>query len=126
MNEDELFYSLDFGSYDLSEIKVSRKIPICLVLDCSGSMCGDKINELNQNINKFLSYVKKNEKAKRICDLCIITFGGDGVQIIHDYDSVDNIDFNNLEAYGQTPLGAAVLKAQELLDARGNITMIIV
>ncbi len=117
MSED-LFNSLDFGSYEFANVKVSRKIPICLVLDCSGSMQGEKINELNVNIHRFLDYVRANGKAHRICDLCIITFGGDGVNVASGYDSIDNIKFVDLTASGCTPLGAAVEKAQELLDLR--------
>ena len=115
--EDDMFFKLDFGSYDFANVKVSRKIPMCLVLDSSGSMEGDKIKELNTNIHKFLDYIRNNAKASRICDLCIITFGG-VVNIVNNYSSIDDIDFEDLVAGGRTPLGSAVAKAEELLDAR--------
>ncbi|MEG1663092.1 MAG: VWA domain-containing protein, partial [Clostridia bacterium] len=111
------YFNLDFGNYDFANVKISRKIPICLVLDNSGSMGGEKILELNNNIRKFLDYIRSNPKAKRICDLCIISFGNI-VSVVNGYDSIDNITFNDLKAYGGTPLGAAVEKAEELLDLR--------
>ena len=73
--KEDTYYSLDFGNYDFTNVKISRKIPICLVLDSSGSMRGGKIAELNSNIHKFLDYIINNPKARRICDLCIISFG---------------------------------------------------
>jgi uncharacterized protein YegL len=113
----DFFDELDFGDYSAKTIKISRKVPICLVLDDSGSMAGDKIKELNKNIEDFLRYVKNDAKAARIADIAIITFG-DTVKVKSGYESIENIKFSGLYAGGKTPMGAAVSKAVELLKER--------
>ena len=82
------FDDLDFGDFNAPATGSSRKVPICLVLDCSGSMRFPdgtrlpKIDELNLNIDAFLEYVRNDPKASKICDLCIITMG-DAVRVIY-------------------------------------------
>ena len=115
----DFFDELDFGEFSEKTIKVSRKVPICLVLDDSGSMAGDKIKELNKNIEEFLSYIRGDSKASRIADVAIITFG-DTVKIKSGYQNIDNIKFMGLYAGGKTPMGGAVKKAIELLKERRN------
>ncbi len=123
MNND-FFGDLDFGDFGApSAAGSSRKVPICLVLDCSGSMRYPdgtkmpKIDELNRNIDAFLSYVQSDPKASLICDLCIITMG-DSVRVVTRYTTVDRIRFQHLAAGGGTPLGTAMTKAVELLKER--------
>ena len=117
------FDSLDFGDFEAPAGGSSRKVPICLVLDCSGSMRYPdgtrlpKIDELNRNIDAFLEYVQNDPKASKICDLCIITMG-DSVRVVTRYTSVDRIRFQHLAAGGGTPLGTAMTKAVELLKER--------
>ena len=124
MNDDVL-NDFSFGNWDTSEIKTSRKVPICLVVDTSGSMMNKdgsdrpKIVELNRNIHSLINYIKNDPKASRICDLSIISFGG-VVNVVSGYSSIDGIDFEDLEPQGRTPMGEAVQKAMELLNIRRN------
>ena len=117
------FDDLDFGDFSAPSTGATRKVPICLVLDYSGSMRfpdgtrSPKIDELNRNIDAFLDYVRNDPKAAKICDLCIITMG-DAVRIVSRYTTVDRIHFQHLAASGQTPLGTAMTKAVELLKER--------
>jgi len=119
----DMFGGLDFGDFAAPSASHSRKVPICLVLDCSGSMRFPdgtklpKIDELNKNIDAFLDYVRNDEKASKICDLCIITMG-DVVRVVARYSTVDRIHFQHLSASGGTPLGTAVGKALEMLKER--------
>lgn len=112
-----------FGEWDTSNIKTSRKVPMCLVVDTSGSMMNKdgsnipKIEELNRNIHGLIDYIKKDPKASRICDLSIISFGGE-VKVVSGYDSIENIDFEELVPQGRTPMGEAVSKAMDLLKIR--------
>ncbi len=99
------------------------KLPICLVIDKSGSMnerVGGvvKIDEVNRNVLSFIKFIQQDAKARRICDLCIIAFGGERPEIISGYTSVDKINYKPLTAYGRTPLGAAVSMAIDLLEKR--------
>ena len=115
MNTNGLFDDLDFGDFSAPSSGSSRKVPICLVLDCSGSMRyadgtkRPKIDELNYNIDAFLEYVRNDPKASKICDLCIITMG-DAVHVISRYNTVDRIHFGHFAASGGTPLGTAMKK----------------
>lgn len=117
------FEDLDFGDFSAPAAGSTRKVPICLVLDCSGSMRYPdgtrlpKIDELNQNIDAFLEYVRNDPKASKICDLCIITMG-DAVRVVSRYTTVDRIHFGHFSAGGGTPLGTAMTKAVELLIER--------
>ena len=69
MDTNGLFDDLDFGDFSAPSSGGSRKVPICLVLDCSGSMRyadgtkRPKIDELNYNIDAFLEYVRNDPKA---------------------------------------------------------------
>lgn len=117
------FYDLDFGDFSDNNIDSKKKAPICLVLDTSGSMGSrgigrmTKIDELNSNVLKFLDFVRKNEKARRISDISIISFGG-RVQVVSGYTSIDNINFKPLLPDGATPMGEAMEKALDLLNLR--------
>ena len=123
MDMNGLFDDLDFGDFSAPSSGGSRKVPICLVLDCSGSMRyadgtkRPKIDELNYNIDAFLEYVRNDPKASKICDLCIITMG-DSVHVISRYNTVDRIHFGHFAASGGTPLGTAMKTAIDLLTER--------
>lgn len=125
MNNDSYFSNYDFGSWDNSNVKSYRKVPLCLVVDTSGSMLNKdgterpKIEELNANIHQLINYIRNDSKASRICDLSIISFGG-SVNVVSGYDNVENIEFQGLRAQGATPMGEAVHKAIELLQIRRN------
>ena len=123
MDTNGFFDDLDFGDFSAPSSGSSRKVPICLVLDCSGSMRyadgtkRPKIDELNYNIDAFLEYVRNDPKASKICDLCIITMG-DSVHVISRYNTVDRIHFGHFAASGGTPLGTAMKTAIDLLTER--------
>ena len=123
MDQNDFFADLDFGDFSAPAAGGTRKVPMCLVLDCSGSMRYpdgtrlSKIDELNLNIDAFLDYVRNDSKASKICDLCIITMG-DSVRVVTRYTTVDRINFPHLAANGGTPLGTAMTKAIELLKER--------
>lgn len=112
-----------FANWDNGDVKIIRKVPICLCIDVSGSMSNvdgsnmSKIEEVNKYVNVFLDYVRNDERAKKISDICIITFGGT-VNVVSSYNSIENIPNQNFKAGGGTPLGEAVSKAVELLDTR--------
>ena len=93
------------------------RLPICLVLDTSGSMIGPKIDELNKGVKFFLERMLKNPITRYSSDISILTFGGT-VEKILDFGDIENIKISNFSAGGRTPMGEAVLKALDMLEDR--------
>lgn len=113
-----------FGNFQASSNEGTVKLPVCLVLDNSGSMQDKtlgrlrKIDELNKNVIEFINYVRNDPKARRICDLCIISFGGETPEIVQGYTAIEKANFTPLSAQGRTPMGEAVQLAVSLLEKR--------
>ena len=112
-----------FGSWDDSSVVVTRKVPICLLLDRSGSM-GErdgsklqKIVEVLNNVANFIQFVRDDPRASKICDLCIISFA-ETVTVENGYCSIDQVNTPSLAVGGGTALGHAIDKAVELLELR--------
>ncbi len=82
--------------------------PCVLILDCSYSMGGKKINNLNGSLKTFAEHLQLNENTRRRVKILLITCGGSPKKIS---DWVDGADFKppTLTAGGDTPLGQAVL-----------------
>lgn len=108
--------SLTLREQDLIDNPVAR-VAVCLVLDCSSSMEGEPILELNKGVDQFFSDVKNNAYAKDSVEVCIITFGGTAKCIL-DFDHIERQDVPILEADGLTPMNDAVNIALDKLDLR--------
>ena len=96
----------------------STRVPVCLVLDTSGSMSGDPINELSEGVRLFYDAVRSDETALYSAEISVVTFGGSVTR---------KADFNTLEhqsetpefyANGGTPMGEAVNMALDMLEQR--------
>ncbi|MBF2055956.1 MAG: VWA domain-containing protein [Cyanobacterium sp. T60_A2020_053] len=95
-----------------------NRCPVILLLDTSGSMSGQPIQELNRGINTFKQDVLKDTQATLSIELAIITFGCNGVQKIQDFTTIDEFIPPVLEAGERTPMGEAIDKALDLLEER--------
>ncbi|WP_051436767.1 vWA domain-containing protein [Brachyspira alvinipulli] len=95
------------------------RVPVCLILDTSGSMSGDPIEELNDGVELFLDAIKSDEKARWAAEIAIISFGG-VVNVCSDFQGVDRINFKRFYADGGTPMEEGVMKGIELLEKRKN------
>src|SRR5213592_3069928 len=88
-----------------------------LLLDTSGSMSGGKIAALNEGLTLFKQDVSTDDLACKRVDLAVVTFGS-SVSVLHDFASIEDFDPPELAADGATPMGAAILKAGELVEQR--------
>lgn len=104
---------------DLNLVDVPfTRVPVCLALDTSGSMAGEKIKELNKGIKTFYNAVMSCEEAKFAVDLSIVSFGKGGVNTILDFDMITNQTLPELQANDLTPLGEGIKTALKNLDNR--------
>ena len=94
------------------------RCPVALVLDTSGSMHGQPIEQLNAGIQLFLDEVKRDDLARWSIDLAVYTAGG-SADCIQSFIGVEQIaGFAPLNARGGTPLGQATRMALDDLEAR--------
>jgi len=95
------------------------RVPVCLVLDCSGSMTGDPIEELRVGVEKFIKEVADNAYAKDSAEICVVTFGGH-VECLLDFENVETQSQNIplFSASGGTPMDQAVNMALDNLQKR--------
>ncbi len=85
----------------------SRRLPVYLVLDCSGSMSGDPIQAVNQGVKALIAELKTEPYAIETAYLSVITFESNARQIC---PLTELITFQepNLVAGGATALGEAL------------------
>jgi uncharacterized protein YegL len=95
----------------------SARVPICLVLDVSGSMSGAPIRELQEGVEMFFNAVRADEVAQYAAEIAIVTFGGQAKKAL-DFFAINRQEIPSLEATGDTPMGQAVVLALDLLEAR--------
>ena len=117
----------DFNFFSVPKATGGIKLPVCLILDTSGSMSERikssrgmvvKIDELNNNIDTLLQTIKNDANARIMSDICMIACGGEQPRVINGYTNVEKIQFNHIVPSGRTPLGASVEMALDLLSKR--------
>lgn len=102
----------------------TARVPICLVLDTSGSMGmthrGDKssaIEALNEGVAAFYRSVFDDEMARYAADVAIVSFSSQATTI-EDFGSVERPVPHVAVTGGATSLGTGVRLGLDLLDAR--------
>ncbi|MDR1031447.1 MAG: VWA domain-containing protein [Treponema sp.] len=89
-----------------------------LVLDTSGSMSGQPINELNQGVIQFIEEVKNDELAQYSVEVGVVTAGPDVQQQLQITPAHLIALAHTFSAGGGTPLGEAVSLALDLIEVR--------
>lgn len=93
------------------------RCPCVLVLDTSRSMAGEAIAALARGLQSFRDDVAKNAVARKRVEIAVVTFGV-MVEVARDFVTVDRFEPPPLEARGETPLGAALNRALDLVETR--------
>ena len=100
----------------------TKKLPVILLLDVSGSMSGEKIDELYDSVTTMVDTFVDEQVKETIIDVSIITFGNE-VKLHTPYTSVVDLQkkgINKFNASGQTPLGVALTMAKDMIDDKST------
>jgi len=106
---------IPFGGVEFAE-NPEQRCPCLLLLDTSGSMSGAKIAELNNGLRTFAEDLRSDAMAAKRVEVAIITFGP--VQTVQHFVTADSFQAQSLVASGDTPMGAAIMKAIALIAER--------
>jgi len=87
-----------------------------MLLDTSGSMSGAPIRELNDGLRTFEEELKADSLSAKRVEVAIVSFGP--VQTNTDFTSAAQFYAPELTASGSTPMGEAIERGLELLEAR--------
>jgi uncharacterized protein YegL len=92
-----------------------RRLPVYLLLDCSGSMSGDPIEAVRQGVRMLVSDLRGNPQALETAYLSVITFASSAQQVC---PLTELMTFQEplLEASGSTSLGEALKLLERCLD----------
>jgi uncharacterized protein YegL len=104
-----------FGGVEFADNPEPR-CPCVLLLDTSGSMSGAKIAELNRGLQHFAEELRSDAMAAKRVEIAIVTFGP--VQTVQTFVTADAFQAPSLVATGDTPMGAAIMNAVELVAER--------
>jgi len=93
----------------------AKPLPVVLLLDVSYSMSGEKIDNLNVAVKKMISTFAEEEKMEIEILVSVITFGSE-VKLHIPFTKASNINWNNLEVSGATPMGTALKMAKAMIE----------
>lgn len=95
------------------------RCPCVLLLDTSGSMQGEPVEELNRGLRAFRDELFNDSLSMKRVEIAVVTFGP--VRVLQDFTTADLFAPPRLEASGDTPLAAAVSRGLSLLRERKQI-----
>jgi uncharacterized protein YegL len=99
----------------VNEANPDPRIACALLLDTSGSMNGEPIEQLNRGFELFCEEIKTDELAKKRAEITVITFGG-VARVEIPFTEGRDLQPRTLAPTGGTPLGAALQLALDQLE----------
>lgn len=103
-----------FNPSDFTVAK-AKPLPVVLLLDVSTSMQGNSIKELNSAVKDMVEDFASAEKNEIEILVSIITFGAE-VLLHTPYTSAKNIEWQDLDVSGATPMGTAFSMAKAMIE----------
>ncbi len=110
MSEQISFETNDFA------INPEPRCPCILLLDVSGSMDGQPLNELNAGLTTFRDELSADALALKRVEVGIVTFGP--VKVETPFTSASTFYPPTLQSQGDTPTGAAIIQALNMVEDR--------
>src|SRR5438034_9329766 len=99
----------------------TRRLPVYLLLDCSGSMHGDPIEAVKMGLRQLRSDLQNDPQALETVWLSVITFANTAQQIVRPSGS-EALQAPKLEATGSTELGNALNLLRSSLEKESRKT----
>ncbi len=93
-------------SHDFMSANQLRRLPVYLLLDCSGSMTGEPITAMNEGVAMIYRELMKDPQAVEVVYISIITFGSRADQ--YQLTPLDQFRPPALSASGSTAMGDAL------------------
>jgi uncharacterized protein YegL len=106
---------ISFGTSSFADNPEPR-CPCVLLLDVSGSMQGSPIQQLNAGLATFKEELATDPLAMKRVEVAIVTFGPVRTEL--PFTAADQFYPPTLTPQGDTPMGAAILQAIELVKQR--------
>ncbi|MFN8444284.1 MAG: VWA domain-containing protein [Caldilineaceae bacterium] len=111
--------SINFDQVQINDGNPEPRCPCVLLLDTSGSMSGDPIQQLNEGLGAFKNSLANDDLALLRVEVAIVTFGP--VNLTQDFVSAGQFQPPTLRANGDTPMGSAINLALDKLEERKKI-----
>jgi uncharacterized protein YegL len=93
-----------------------RKLPVYLLLDCSGSMMGEPIEAVKNGVQVMVSTLRNNPQAIETAFISVITYDSSARQII-PLTELSNFQMKDIQASGTTSLGEALIVLGSCIDS---------
>jgi uncharacterized protein YegL len=109
---------------ELQEFTVSsaRSLPVILLADVSGSMSAQgKIDALNSAVADMIASFAEEDEGRVEIRVAIITFGHGKARVHKPLQPASQVTWQNMEAKGRTPMGAAFEMAFQMLEDRQQV-----
>jgi len=106
---------IPFGTDSFAENPEPR-CPCVLLLDTSGSMRGEPIDELNAGLVTYKDELVADSLAAKRVEVAIVTFGP--VNVVQDFATAESFSPPTLSPTGDTPMGAAISQAIDMVTTR--------
>ncbi len=100
----------------------NERTPCILVLDCSGSMRGEPIKQLNTGLSALEKELKEDiDASSRVQLLVIKAYGKDDADISSDWIDAMNFQAPEMSASGLSPIGKAMELALLKIEEQKNM-----
>ncbi|MBK5897787.1 vWA domain-containing protein [Catonella massiliensis] len=109
-----------FGDFAPQIVKASEPHMACLfLLDTSGSMQGEPINELESALNRFKIEVCEDKTTRDVLDVAIVEFNST-VNVVQEFVPIEYMEPVSLKAYGGTDMNGGLRTAIDMVIERGR------
>jgi uncharacterized protein YegL len=106
-----------FGEAASLAMNPEPRCPCVLLLDVSGSMQGNRIEQLNAGLVAYKDQLAGDTLAAKRVEVAVVTFGGQ-VTTVNEFTTAETFVPTTLTTSGDTPMGAAIQRAVDMLQER--------